>query len=95
ENTYSDLYRKNLKDNELPYWMKQHNFYSKIGLKPECRKDFYSFSNKDNDFFIPKTLTKKQKHKICNAAIKYYFHIKNKDMVKKYANFCKENNIKY
>jgi len=95
ENVYTDLYRKSFKADNIPYWVKQHNFYTKIAIKPKVRKNLYSFTKGTNDLFIPKHLTKKQKHKICNKAVKYYLHIKNKEGVNKYVNFCKENNIKY
>jgi len=92
---YSNLYRTLQHNDNLPYWIKQHNFYSKIKIKLSKRKNLYSFTKIENEFFIPKFLTKTQKHKICTKALKYYLHIKNKEMVKKYANLCKENNIRY
>lgn len=95
ENLYSNLYREKFKDSETPYWIKQHNFYSKIGIKSKHRNNLYSFTKKGNGLFVPTDIKKNQKHKICNKAIKYYLHLKNKDMVKKYTNFCKDNGIKY
>lgn len=95
ENIYSDLYKKNILEEKTPYWIKQHDFYSKIKIKPKYRKKLYSFLTEGNTLFISKSLTKRQKHKICNKALKYYIHSKNKVKVKEYVKFCKENKINY
>lgn len=95
ETIYSDLYINSKKEKDIPYWIKQHNFYSKIGIKPKDRKSFYSFTKNENNFFIPTFLSKKEKKKICNKTLKYYIHLKNEIKVKEYINFCEENNIKY
>jgi len=92
---YSDLYRNNNKKNNVPYWVKQHNFYTKIGVKSEKRKELYLFSKVGNKFFIPDFLSKKQKKLVCNKALKYYLHSKNKTKVKEYIKFCKERDISY
>lgn len=95
EKIYSDLYISTKKENNLPYWIKQNNFYSKIGIKPKSRKALYSFIKTDNSFFIPDFLSDKQKKKICNKSLRYYMHLKNREKVKEYVRFCKKNNIKY
>jgi len=92
---YSDLYRKNNKKSNIPYWISQHNFYTKIGIQSDKKKEFYLFSKIGNKFFIPNFLSKKEKKKICNKALKYYLHFKNKTKVKEYVKFCKENDINY
>lgn len=95
ENLYSDLYRKNTEKGKLPYWIKQQSFYSKIKVKPQKRKLYYSFEKAGNDMFIPDFLSVKSKKRICHKALKYFLHIKNNTKVKEYVLFCKENNIPY
>ena len=95
EQKYSELFSVFFSEKELPYWIEQQNFYSKIGINPQKRKNLYSFEKRENNLFIPDFLNKKEKKNICHKALRYLLKNKNKTKIKEYISFCKKNNINY
>jgi len=65
----------------LPDWLKQYEFYTKIGITPNTKFDMISFKEKSETFlFSHEGLSLKNKRILLAKSADYFIDIKNKEM---------------